>query len=84
MTADGHELPTYASATHPTRPVAYRFAQAGPCAMTLCAAPGEEEVAGGVGRYHVSVGLNVWAPKSGVTSVRRGLADDGPLVAQFE
>lgn len=80
---DEHGLPTYASAAYPRRPVTYRFAQAGPFAMTLAA--GEEEVAGqGLGRYHVSVGVNVWAPRSVVTSIRRGLAESGPVVAQIE
>ncbi|RDX46738.1 hypothetical protein OH76DRAFT_1406580 [Lentinus brumalis] len=80
--ADEHALPTYASAAYPKRPATYRFAQAGPFAMTL-AAGGEEEVPG-LGRYHVSVGVNVWAPRSYVTSIRRGLGEDGPLVAQIE
>ncbi|RPD64577.1 hypothetical protein L226DRAFT_433398, partial [Lentinus tigrinus ALCF2SS1-7] len=74
--------PTYASAAYPKRPATYRFAQAGPFAMTLSA--GDEEEVPGLGRYHVSVGVNVWAPRSCVTSVRRGLAEDGPLVAQIE
>ncbi|KAI0706273.1 hypothetical protein C8T65DRAFT_740659 [Cerioporus squamosus] len=79
---DEHGLPTYASAAYPKRAATYRFAQAGPFAMTL-AAGGEEEVPG-LGRYHVSVGVNVWAPRSYVTSIRRGLGEDGPLVAQIE
>ena len=78
---DEHGLPTYASAAYPTRPATYRFAQAGPFAMTLAA--GGEEVPG-LGRYHVSVGVNVWAPRACVTTVRRGLGEDGPLVAQIE
>ncbi|TFK84942.1 hypothetical protein K466DRAFT_588489 [Polyporus arcularius HHB13444] len=78
---DEHALPTYASAAYPKRPATYRFAQAGPFAMTL-AASGEEVP--GLGRYHVSVGVNVWAPRSYVTSIRRGLGEDGPLVAQIE
>ena len=44
----------------------------------------EEEDVPGLGRYHVSVGLNLWAPRSYVTCVRRGLTDYGPLVAQIE
>ena len=44
---------------------------------------GMEEVAG-LGRYHVGVGVNVWSPRLGVTSVRRGLAEDGPVVAEIE
>ncbi|KAI1790952.1 hypothetical protein LXA43DRAFT_456456 [Ganoderma leucocontextum] len=79
---DEHGLPTYASAAYPSRAVGYRFAQAGPFAMTL-SAEGEEEVAG-LGRYHVSVGVNVWTPRLAVTSVRRGLGEDGPLIAQIE
>lgn len=79
---DEQGLPTYASAAYPSRAMGYRFVQAGPFAMTL-SAEGEEEVAG-MGRYHVSVGVNVWAPRLSVTSVRRGLAEDGPLVAEIE
>ena len=79
---DEQGLPTYASAAYPSRAVGYRFVQAGPFAMTLCA-EGEEEVAG-LGRYHVGVGVNVWSPRLGVTSVRRGLAEDGPVVAEIE
>ncbi|KAM5539948.1 hypothetical protein V8D89_006451 [Ganoderma adspersum] len=79
---DEQGLPTYASAAYPSRPMGYRFVQAGPFAMTLCA-EGEEEVAG-LGRYHVGVGVNVWSPRLGVTSVRRGLAEDGPMVAEIE
>ena len=94
--ADEHGLPTYASAAFPRAPVAYRFAQAGPFAMTLAARDGDSvegaEGAGagagapplGLGRYHVSVGVNVWAPRTYVTSVRRGLDGEGPLVAQIE
>ena len=79
---DEHGLPTYASAAYPSAPVAYRFAQAGPFAMVLTA--GDEEDVPGLGRYHLSVGVNVLAPRSTVTSIRRGLSEDGPLVAQIE
>ncbi|TBU26837.1 hypothetical protein BD311DRAFT_846925 [Dichomitus squalens] len=78
---DEHGLPTYASAAFPSHPTTYRFAQAGPFASTVSA--GDEEIAG-LGRYHVSVGVNVWAPRSGVTIVRRGLTEDGPIVGQIE
>ncbi|TBU62467.1 hypothetical protein BD310DRAFT_52244 [Dichomitus squalens] len=78
---DEHGLPTYASAAFPSHPTTYRFAQAGPFASTVSA--GDEEIAG-LGRYHVSVGVNIWAPRSGVTIVRRGLTEDGPIVGQIE
>ena len=79
---DEQGLPTYASAAYPSAPVAYRFAQAGPFAMVLTA--GDEEEVPGLGRYHLSVGVNVLAPRSTVTSIRRGLSEDGPLIAQIE
>ena len=88
---DAHGLPTYATAAFPGHAVTYRFAQAGPFAMRVAAehvdADPVERASVGVpalGRYHISVGVNVWAPRSYVTSVRRGLSEDGPLVAQIE
>ena len=79
---DEHGLPTYASAAFPARPTTYRFTQAGPFGSTVSA--GDEEEITGLGRYHVSVGVNIWAPRSAVTTVRRGLAEDGPIVGQIE
>ena len=88
---DAHGLPTYATAAFPGHAVTYRFAQAGPFAMRVAAEHVDADPVEGasvgvpaLGRYHISVGVNVWAPRSYVTSVRRGLSEDGPLVAQIE
>ncbi|KAH9932131.1 uncharacterized protein BXZ73DRAFT_46885 [Epithele typhae] len=85
---DEHGLPTYASAAFPSGTASYRFAQAGPFAMTL-SSPSQargagEEAAAGLGRYCISVGVNVWAPRCCVVTVRRGLTEDGPQVASIE
>jgi len=80
LEVDESGLPTYFSATYPTRPVAYHFEQASPFAMTIFCP--DEDIAG-TGKYHISVGLNVWMPSSCVTTVRRN-GEDGPVVAQLE
>ncbi|OBZ78854.1 hypothetical protein A0H81_01448 [Grifola frondosa] len=78
---DEHGLPTYASAAFPPRPVTYRFSQCSSFSMTLS---GDSDTAHAFGQYHISIGANVWMPKSCITSVRRGLAEDGEIIAQIE
>ncbi|OCH92975.1 hypothetical protein OBBRIDRAFT_832985 [Obba rivulosa] len=77
---DESGLPTYFSATYPTRPVAYQFEQVSPFAMTISC---PDEDIPGTGKYYVSVGLNVWMPSSCVTTVKRN-GEDGPFVAKLE
>lgn len=75
--------PTYSSMTYPAHEVTYRFAQAGPFAMTL-ETEGKRLAEGlGLWRYHIGVGMNVWTLKSWVTTVRRG-GEDGLVVAEIE
>ncbi|KAH9854304.1 hypothetical protein C2E23DRAFT_726637 [Lenzites betulinus] len=77
----GHP-PTYSSSSYPTHEVTYRFAQAGPFAMSL-AEEGKQTEGMGIWRYHVGVGIDVWTLRSWVTTVRRG-GEDGLVVAEIE
>ncbi|KAI0829016.1 hypothetical protein BC628DRAFT_1417381 [Trametes gibbosa] len=74
--------PTYSSSSYPTHEVTYRFAQAGPFAMSL-EAEGKQAESMGIWRYHIGVGMNVWTLKSWVTTVRRG-GKEGLVVAEID
>ncbi|EMD32602.1 hypothetical protein CERSUDRAFT_126710, partial [Gelatoporia subvermispora B] len=80
LEVDESGLPTYFSATYPTKPVAYQFLQVSPFAMTITCS--DEDIPG-TGKYHVSIGLNVWMPSSSVTTIKRN-GEDGPFVARLE
>ena len=77
---DSDGLPTYASVTHPTAATTYLFTRTSPFAMVLR----QDGLGIEHALYHISVGVNIWNPSCTVTTVRRGSAEDGPIVSQLE
>ncbi len=77
---DSEGLPTYASVTHPTAATTYLFTRTSPFAMVLH----QDGLGIEHALYHISVGVNIWIPSCTVTTVRRGAAEDGPIISQLE
>ncbi|KAK7695157.1 hypothetical protein QCA50_002347 [Cerrena zonata] len=76
-------LPTYSSAALSAKPTTYQFIRSSPFAMIVSEDFGasRSEVPG---KYHISVGVNVWMPSCTITTIRRGGSEDGHLVAELE
>ena len=76
-------LPTYSSAVYPTGPTTYQFTRTSPFAMIVSEDFGTPHIEM-LGKYHISVGVNVWMPHCTITTIRRGGSEDGQLVAELE